>query len=144
LQGSSYYEIINRYSPIKIVAPRIYKIYGKEPSFEETLVYAIKTKSLRTILAALALFNKIEDWSRLYRLAKKNHVERQVGALYDLSRNIIRTRKMTKRFRNNALPKKSYTSQYTIPGLRSRDFQKIEKTWKIYLPFNRSDLEAYT
>src|SRR3989344_6146889 len=58
LRGKSYYDIINLYSPIKISSPVIYKIYGKEPSLEETLIYAIKTKSLRTILASLALFKK--------------------------------------------------------------------------------------
>ena len=59
LGGKSYYDIINRYSPIKISTPVIHKIYGKEPSLEETLIYAIKTKSLRTILASLALFKKL-------------------------------------------------------------------------------------
>ena len=51
LGGKSYYEIINQHSPIKISTPVIYRIYGKEPSLEETLIYAIKTKSIRTILA---------------------------------------------------------------------------------------------
>ena len=46
LGGKSYYEIINQHSPIKISTPVIYRVYGKEPSLEETLIYAIKTKSL--------------------------------------------------------------------------------------------------
>src|SRR3989344_3345247 len=57
----SYYEIINQHSPIKISTPVIYRVYGKEPSLEETLIYAIKTKSLRAILASLALFKKINN-----------------------------------------------------------------------------------
>ena len=81
LGGVSYYDIINQYSRIKISTPMVYKIYGKEPSLEETLIYAIKTKSLRTVLASLALFKKINNWAELYRLAKKNRIERQVGAL---------------------------------------------------------------
>src|SRR3989344_3706090 len=71
LKGTSYFEIINKYSPVKIATPITYKIYGKTPSLEETLVYAIKTGSLRTILASLALFKKIANWSELYQLAKK-------------------------------------------------------------------------
>ena len=143
LKGTSYFEIINKYSPVKIATPITYKIYGKDPSLEETLVYAVKTGSLRIILASLALFRKITDWSRLYRLAKKNRLERQVGALYDLAKKIMRVRRMPVRFRNNALPKEEYTFEYTILGLKSKDFKDIEETWKIYLPFNKNDLSDY-
>jgi hypothetical protein len=143
LGGKSYYDIINQYSPIKISTPVIHRIYGKEPSLEETLIYAIKTKSLRTILASMALFKKISNWVELYNLSKENHIERQVGALYDLARAIIKVRKMTPKFRNNALPKEEYTFEYVIPELKSKDFSEIEKVWKIYLPFNKKDLEEY-
>lgn len=143
LGGKSYYDIINQYSPIKISTPVIHKIYGKEPSLEETLIYAIKTKSLRTILASLALFKKINNWVELYHLSKENHIERQVGALYDLARSIIKVRKMTTKFRSSALSKEKYKFEYVIPELKSRDFTKIERVWKIHLPFNKKDLEEY-
>ncbi len=143
LKGTSYFEIINKYSPVKIATPITYKIYGKDPSLEETLVYAIKTGSLRTILASLALFKKITNWSELYQLAKKNRIERQVGALYDLAKKIMRVRGMPDRFRNNALPKEEYNFEYTIPGLKSKDFKQVEETWKTYLPFNKNDLSDY-
>ena len=143
LQGVSYYDIINRHSPVKISAPNISNVYGKHPTIEETIVFAIKTGSLRTILAALALFRKIENWSELYKLGKQNRLERQIGALYDLSRLIMRkVRRMPNRFRNNALPKKG-PFEYTIPGLQSTDFKNIENVWKVHLPFNRKDLEDY-
>ena len=144
LKGTSYFEIINKYSPVKIATPITYKIYGKTPSLEETLVYAIKTGSLRTILASLALFKKITNWSELYQLSKKNRIERQVGALYDLAKKIMRVRRMTDRFKNNALPKKNHNFEYIISGLMSGDFKDIEETWKIYLPFNKNDLSDYT
>jgi DNA-binding Lrp family transcriptional regulator len=143
LKGISYYDIINRYSPIKIAEPEVYKIYGKEPSAEETLIYAIKTKSLRTMLASLALFKKIKDWSELYRLAKANHVERQVGAFYDLAKRYIRVRRMTKKFRKLSLPKEEYVFRYAVEGLKSKDFKDIESVWKIYLAFNKADMEEY-
>mgnify|MGYP001558199502 CR=1 FL=1 len=143
LKGTSYFEIINKYSPVKIATPITYKIYGKNPSLEETLVYAIKTGSLRTILASLALFKKITNWSELYQLAKKNKIERQIGALYDLAKKIMRVRRMPDRFRNNALPKKEFNFEFTIHGLMSKDFKGIEEIWKIYLPFNRTDLSDY-
>lgn len=143
LGGKSYYDIINLYSPIKISTPLVHQIYGKEPSLEETLIYAIKTKSLRTILASLALFKKISNWVELYNLAKENHIERQVGALYDLARQIMKVRRMTKKFRSSALAKEEYEFEYVVLGLRSKDFINIEKIWKIYLPFNKKDLEEY-
>ena len=143
LGGKSYYEIINQHSPIKISTPVIYRIYGKEPSLEETLIYAIKTKSLRTILASLALFKKISNWVELYNLAKENHIERQVGALYDLARQVMKVRKMSPKFRSSALPKEEYKFEYAVPELKSKDFMEIERIWKIYLPFNKKDLEEY-
>src|SRR3989344_5276389 len=143
LGGKSYFDIINMYSPIKISTSVTYQIYGKEPGLEEALSYAIKTRSLRTILASLALFKKISNWTRLYNLAKENHIERQVGALYDLSKKIMKVRRMTKRFRNYSLSQKKYRFEYVIPGLKSRDFIDIEKAWKVYLPFNKADLDGF-
>ena len=143
LGGKSYYDIINKHSPVKISTPIIYKIYGNEPSLEETLIYALKTKSFRTVLASLALFRKIDNWTELYHLAKENHIKRQVGALYDLARKIMKARKMTARFRGNSLPKKNYKFEFVIPGLSSEEFKAIENMWKIYLPFNKKDLEEY-
>lgn len=143
LGGKSYYDIINQYSPIKISTPIVHRIYGKEPSLEEALIYAIKTKSLRAILASLAMFRKISDWVYLYNLAKENHIERQVGALYDLARQIMKVRRMTTLFRNCALPKENDRFEFVVPKLKSEDFKKIEKIWRVYLPFNKKDLEDY-
>lgn len=50
---------------------------------------------------------------------------------------------MKVRFRNNSLPKKENKFEYIIPKLKSKDFKKIEKLWKVYLPFNKEDLEEY-
>ncbi len=143
LKSQDYYEIINEHSPVKISPREMYKIYGREVSIEETLVFAIKTRDFRTILAALALFRHITDWSELYTLAKKNHVERQVGALYDMSRKIMRVRRMNKLFRKYALPSKDYRFQYVVEGLKSEDFKETEQVWHIYLPFNKKDLGVY-
>jgi hypothetical protein len=104
----------------------------------------LKKKEIRPILASLALFKKIKNWPLLYKLAKKENLQRQVGALYDLARKIMKTRKMKKRFRNLSLPKKTDKFQHIISGLKSKDFQEIEKIWKVYIPFNKIDLEDYT
>ena len=143
IKGESYYEIINKYAPLGISPLKDYKIHGEKPSLEETLIFAIKTKDLRTITASLALYKNIKNWHRIYNLTKKENLQRQVGALYDVSRTIFKTRKMTKRFRNLSLPKKQDRFEYIITGLKSKDFQKIENLWKVHVPLNIADLEEY-
>ncbi|MBI4151004.1 hypothetical protein HY492_02680, partial [Candidatus Woesearchaeota archaeon] len=80
--GTSYEELINKASPVKIATGATHFIYGKTPTPEEIIIHAIKTMSLRTISASLIFFRKPIDWDNMYRLARKNHCERQVGALY--------------------------------------------------------------
>lgn len=143
IPGKSYTDVINENSPLGIFASKDYKIHGKKPSLEETLIYAIKTKDIRTIIASLSLFKKINNWPLLYKLAKKENLLRQIGALYDVSRTIIKTRKMTMRFRNLSLPKKTDKFQYLINKFKSDNFQNIEKRWRVFIPLNKSDLEEY-
>jgi hypothetical protein len=145
LGGTSYVDIINKYSPIKLSSAEIYKIYGREVSIEETIVYAVKTRKLRYIMASLALFKRISNWDELFRLAKQNNLLREVGALYDLSIKVIRKiRRMDKKFRYHALPGADEPYKYIMPNLRSGDYKDIEKIWKIYIPFNSADLVDYS
>ncbi len=143
LGGFNYYEIINENSPIKLAIHEDYKIHGKKKLLEEALIYALKKNEIRPVLASIALFKKINNWPLLYQLAKKENLQRQIGALYDVARTIIKTRKMTQRFRNLSLPKKDDKFQYIINGLRSKDFSNIERIWKVYIPLNKTDLEDY-
>ena len=143
ISGKSYIEVINENAPLGVFVSKDYRIHGKKPSLEETLIYAIKTKDIRTMIASLSLFKKINDWSSLYKLARKENLMRQVGALYDVSRKIIKTRKMTKRFRSLSLPKKTDKFQYIIDKFKSDNFQDIEKKWKVFIPLNETDLEEY-
>ncbi len=143
LGGKSYYDIINRYSPIKLAESSFYKIYGREPSLEETLVYAIKTKKVRVITASLSLFKHIKNWPLLGELARKNHLERSVGALYDLSRKVMKTRKMSEQLRKSILPERKSEIVYMIEGFKSKDFNAIEETWRIRIPLNKADFEDF-
>lgn len=144
LAGKSYYEVLNKISPMKLSESEIYKIYGREITLEETLIYAIKTKKLRVILASLALFKQITNWTLLSELARKNKVQRQVCALYDLARSIIKVKKISKQFKNTGVPKVNDAFVYLIDKLESKDFGKIQEKWKVYLPFNMADLQDYT
>lgn len=144
LGGTSYVDIINKYSPIKLSSAEVYKIYGRDVSIEETIICAVKTRKLRYIMASLALFKRVSNWGELFRLAKQNNLLREIGALYDLSTKIIRKiRRMDKKFRYHALPRTNEPYKHIMPDLRSGDYKEIEKIWKIYIPFNAADLEDY-
>lgn len=144
LGGTSYIDILNEYSPLKLLATEVHKIYGREPSIEETLIYAINNRSVRYIIASLALFRKVKNWSELYKRAKEKNLVREVAALYDVSRLIIpKVRRMPQRFKTLATPKKADKIRYIIRGIDSADFKDIEKKWKIYIPLNFSDLTDY-
>jgi len=136
------YEFLNQNSKIRVYLPYLNRIYDHKPTAEEMLVKAIKTGNLRTILSSLALFNKIKSWSDLSQIARKEKIGRKMGALYDLARTAIRVRRMDKKSRE-ALLKSEVESKFIVSNARTSDFKDIENLWKVYLPFNKADLEAY-
>ena len=141
--GYSFYELLNKYSKVKLAVREDYIIHSeREPSVEEILVRAVKNDNFRVVLASLGLFNKIRSWSRLYKFAKNYNVRRKIGALYDVAREIIRVRRMDDKTRKLLLNAKN-EERYIIPRFKSKSFQDIEKKWNIYIPFNKADLEVY-
>ena len=141
--GLNYFDVINEFSPVKISVSGGYWFYGDSFSFEDVLTYAVSTRRFRVVLASIALFQKINDWKLLYKLSKEKNVVREIGALYSLSRRLMKVKRMDGRILNKMLPKEEDNFKYLIPKLKSRDFKDIEKKWRIYLPFNKADLEAY-
>ena len=136
------YEYLNQNSKIKVYAPYVNRIYDHKPTAEEMIVKAIQTGDLRTILSSLALFNKVKNWPKLSRIARKENVGRKIGALYDAARTIIRVKRMDKKTRK-ALLKSKIENKFIVKNARTKDLKYIEKMWKVYLPFNNADLEAY-
>ena len=132
-------ETINRYSSIKL-SPHLIERLDHELKPEEAIVRAIKTREFRVILASAELFRHVRDWWLLYRHAKKEGVEREVGALYSAARRIVKVRSMDNRvmafFMKARLRRKNM-----VPGLRSKDFGDIEKEWGVCVPFNKSDFK---
>lgn len=136
------YEFLNRNSKIKVYPPYTERIYGHKPTAEEMIVKAVKTGDLRTILSSLALFNKIKDWATLSQTARKEHIGRKIGALYDAARTVIRVRRMDKKTRKALLSNK-VDNKFIVEYARTKDLAQIEKEWKVCLPFNKADLEAH-
>ncbi len=146
-KGISYTDKINeaiRNPAIKVMSSDSYYVHGRMPSYEEALLYAIKQRDVRYTIVSLALFRKISDWNYLYRLAKKEDLIREVCALYEIARKIVRkVRRMPKRFLNQAKKIKRKDFHYIVAHISSDDFKDIEKKWRVYIPLNYSDLEEY-
>jgi DNA-binding MarR family transcriptional regulator len=143
-KGISYTERINEISPIQLSSSNPYYIHGRIPSYEETLIYAVKQKDIRYLIASLILFRKISNWSLLYNLAKKEDLVIQIVVLYEVARKVVgKVRKMPKRFFSLARKRKDQHFTYIIKPFSSDDFKDIEKKWKIYIPLNLADLENY-
>jgi len=136
------YEYLNQYSKIKVYAPYTNRIYDHKPTTEEIIAKAVKTGDLRTILSSLALFNKVKNWQRLSKIARKELIGRKIGALYDAAKTIIKVRHIDKRARK-ALLNSKIENKYIVKNARTKDLKQIENMWKVYLPFNKADLEAY-
>jgi len=138
------YEIINKNSRIGLVTNIKYRVHGKPLSIEEVIIEAINSGDYRTILASLELFRKVKNWGKLKDLAIKNKMGRKVGALYDVTRKFIRVRRMDLRTRKALLNSKT-DNRYIVQNLRGElgHFEDIEVTWRVYIPFNKSDLMRY-
>ena len=141
-KGYSLYELLNKYSKVKLNVSEDYIIHSdRKPCIEEILVRAISTGVFRVVLASLGLFNKVKDWPKLKALAGKYNIARKIGALYDVARATMKVRSMDKRTRQGLL--KSRDKGCIIKNLKTKDFKAIERTWKVHIPFNKADLEVY-
>ncbi|MBI2507799.1 hypothetical protein HYV89_02495 [Candidatus Woesearchaeota archaeon] len=133
------YDVINKNSPIKLSRTYEERIVGRKLSIEEVLIRAIKTEKYRVIMASLALFNKVKDIPMLYKLAKRENVRRKLGALYEVARRVIKTRRIGDKYLRLMLNAKNEKA-FIIPNVKSKDFRDIENKWKVYIPFNKQDL----
>ncbi len=136
------YDIINKYSKVKLFEPFKHKVMDRKLTIEEAIPMAIKQREFRLTLASLGLFNFVKDWKKLHYFAKKYDVMKEVGALYDVARSYMKTRKMDERTRKSLLKTKT-RKQFIIKHAKSKDFIDIGKRWNVYVPFNKADLTRY-
>lgn len=132
------HETINRYSNVKLTIPYHNRIHGKKYRIEDAIIEAIKTENYRVIIAAMPLFNHVNDWSLLCRLAKENNISNKVGALYDLARTIIRTKRMDKRTEHSL---KRYRKKAYLIGInQEKEYKDIGKKWNVVIGLRQGDL----
>ena len=87
----------------------------------------------------MPLFNKVKDFSKLYNLAKKENIRRKLGALYEVARKTVKTKKIDDKHLKLMLKAKD-KKKFVVPNAKSKDFMDIENKWKVYIPFNKQDL----
>lgn len=138
LGGENLYEIINKYSKIKVNESCKHIFHNKKLKVEEALVLALKTQNFRLIIASLNLFNHIKNWKLLNEVAKKHRVQRQIGALYDVTSLFIKIKKMDNRIKKSMLKGKG--DKYIYDKIKTKEFFNIAKKWKVEIPFKKNDL----
>ena len=136
------YDIINKYSKVKLWEPYKHKVNDRKLSIEEAIPMAVQTGNFRLVLAVLGLFNHVKYWPKLYFYSKKYNVARRVGALYDVTRTIMKTKKMDNRTRK-ALLKGKDKNKFIIKPHKPKYFKDIEKIWRVHVPFHKMDLTRY-
>ena len=136
------YDIINKYSKVKLFEPYKHKVMDRKLSVEEAIPMAIKERNFRLTLAALGLFGFVKDWAKLNYFAKKYDVAKEAGALYDVAKSYMKTRKIDGRTRKSLLKVKT-RKHFIVKHAKSKDFKDIEKMWNVHIPFNKADLERY-
>jgi DNA-binding transcriptional ArsR family regulator len=138
-----FYETLNNYSKIKIVAPCETRIHGKKISVEETIIWALQQKSYRLIIAAMSLFNHVKNWPALLMFARKENAEARVGALYDLTKTVMKVKRIDKRT-ESALQKsicRTREKELLINDLKQeKEFAEIGKKWNVIIGLTKQDL----
>ena len=131
------FDIINRYSPMKLAPWYDHQVHGHYGP-EEALIDAIQTQSFRVILASLRLFNHITDWPKLYKLAKEKECWQKVGALYDVARLYFRINTMPLRYQNQKFIKKQYLiKRYNTT---EKKYNSIKNKWNVEIPLQAGDI----
>ena len=131
------FDILNKYSTEKINPPFDH-IPHNPYSVEEAIVDLIEFDEIRILINIPRLFNHITNWSKVYQLAKKKELRKKIGALYDLSKQITKVKKIPEKTRElmlKSIDKNNFQNS-------SKEFLDIENMWNIKIPFNKKDLEV--
>lgn len=97
VKSNGFYDLVNRHSPEKLIPRFIHVVHGNY-TIEQAIIDGIKLGDVRTLQATKHLFNQVNNWKRLFDLAKKAQVETKVRELYSKARQEMRIRKMPSRY----------------------------------------------
>ena len=97
---NGFYDIINKYSPEKLTPLFNHYVHGNY-TVEQAIIDGIEIGDSRTRTATMHLFRHIGNWTRLFEIAKKKHLENELLILYREARKQTRCKKLPKRFEND-------------------------------------------
>jgi len=100
IKTNGFYDIINRYSPVKLNPAFKHTIHGQY-SIERAIIDGIKIGDIRTLQATSYLFKHVKNWKRLFDLAKKHRKEKDIRKLYEKAREKFKCRRMPKKYKHD-------------------------------------------
>ncbi|MBI2111912.1 hypothetical protein HYT52_00045 [Candidatus Woesearchaeota archaeon] len=98
VKTNGFYDLVNKYSPEKLVPKFEHVIHGKKYTVEEAIIEGIKIGDVRTLQATKYLFRNVKNWTRLFKLAKNKRVVEKVKKLYLETHKEMKTRRIPKRY----------------------------------------------
>jgi hypothetical protein len=129
------FDILSEETPIKLHPYFIHKVRGNY-RIEDAIIELIKLNDVRPLKGIVYLLNKVHDWNYLNSISEG--VESKLGALYDFTRTIRKTRKMPDHIRKSLLKNKNKKMKYWLFKKEPRDFEKV---WNITIPLRGEDFD---
>ena len=96
-ETNGFYDIVNRYSPIKLTPSFQHYTHGRY-TVEHAIIDGLRMNDARTIDAIMHLFRHVTSWKRLMSLAKKQGLQKELLRSYNHAKNKTRVKSMPRRY----------------------------------------------
>ncbi len=96
-RANGFYELVNKYSPEKL-QPKFEHYVSGRYTVEHAIIDGIRIGDARTTEATAHLFRHVRNWKRLFDIAKRHKLEKQVIALYLKARKMTKIRQIPRRY----------------------------------------------
>jgi len=94
---NGFYDVVNKYSPEKLQSKFEHYVNGNY-TIERAIIDGIKIGDIRTLEATKYLFKHVTNWKRLFKLARKEKIEKLVIILYNTARKTIKCKRIPQRY----------------------------------------------
>jgi hypothetical protein len=94
---NGFYDMVNKYSPEKLQPRFEHYVLGRY-TVEHAIIDGIRLKDSRTLEATAHLFRHVEDWKRLFDLAKKYGLKDDIIKLYNHAKESTRCKRIPERY----------------------------------------------
>ena len=94
---NGFYDVVNKYSPEKL-QPRFEHYVNGTYTVEHAIIDGVRIGDTRTLEATKYLFKHVTNWKRLFNLARKEKIEKQVITLYKKARETIKCKRIPERY----------------------------------------------